>query len=200
MYNYSGDFMRTIKSNVANEIIIKNSRFICLFMKINSTDINNILDNIKEEYPKATHYCYAYVYNDIQRFSDDGEPGGTAGMPMLNVLLKEELSNVLCVVIRYFGGIKLGAGGLVRAYTKSVTECLKVTDLMELEEGYKLRLKFNYNDEKQIKYLLKDSNVLNEKYDLDVEYTVLVNNEIFNNIKNYNYEILEKTYIEKSST
>ena len=199
MYNYSGDFMRTIKSNVANEIIIKNSRFICLFMKINSTDISNILDNIKEEYPKATHYCYAYVYNDIQRFSDDGEPGGTAGMPMLNVLLKEELSNVLCVVIRYFGGIKLGAGGLVRAYTKSVTECLKVTDLMELEEGYKLRLKFNYNDEKQIKYLLKDSNVLNEKYDLDVEYTVLVNNEIFNNIKNYNYEILEKTYIEKSS-
>ena len=200
MYNLSGDFMRTIKSNMANEIIIKNSRFICLFMKINSTDISNILDNIKEEYPKATHYCYAYVYNDIQRFSDDGEPGGTAGMPMLNVLLKEELSNVLCVVIRYFGGIKLGAGGLVRAYTKSVTECLKVTDLMELEEGYKLRLKFNYNDEKQIKYLLKDSNVLNEKYDLDVEYTVLVNNEIFNNIKNYNYEILEKTYIEKSST
>ena len=115
---------------------------------------------------------------------------------MLNVLLKEELSNVLCVVIRYFGGIKLGVGGLVRAYTKSVTECLKVTDLMELEEGYKLRLKFNYNDEKQIKYLLKDSNVLNEKYDLDVEYTVLVNNEIFNNIKNYNYEILEKKYIE----
>lgn len=191
--------MRTIKNNVANEIIIKNSRFICLFMKINSTDISNILDRIKEEYPKATHYCYAYVYNDIQRFSDDGEPGGTAGMPMLNVLLKEELSNVLCVVIRYFGGIKLGAGGLVRAYTKSVTECLKVTDLMELEEGYKLRLKFNYNDEKQIKYLLKDSNVLNEKYDLDIEYVVLVNNEIFNNIKNYNYEILEKTYIEKSS-
>ena len=191
--------MRTIKNNVANEIIIKNSRFICLFMKINSTDISNILDNIKEEYPKATHYCYAYVYNDIQRFSDDGEPGGTAGMPMLNVLLKEELSNVLCVVIRYFGGIKLGAGGLVRAYTKSVTECLKVTDLMELEEGYKLRLKFNYNDEKQIKYLLKDSNILNEKYDLDVEYTVLVNNNVFDTLKNYNYEILEKTYIEKSS-
>lgn len=191
--------MRTIKNNVSNEIIIKNSRFICLFMKINSTDISDILDKIKEEYPKATHYCYAYVYNDIQRFSDDGEPGGTAGIPMLNVLLKEELSNVLCVVIRYFGGIKLGAGGLVRAYTKSVTECLKVTDLMELEEGYKLRLKFNYNDEKQIKYLLKDSNILNEKYDLDVEYTVLVNNNVFDTLKNYNYEILEKTYIEKSS-
>ena len=191
--------MRTIKSNMTNEIIIKNSRFICVFMKINSTDISNILDRIKEEYPKATHYCYAYVYNDIQRFSDDGEPGGTAGMPMLNVLVKEELSNVLCVVIRYFGGIKLGAGGLVRAYTKSVTECLKVTDMMDLEEGYKIRLKFNYNDEKQVKYLLKEATILNEKYDLDVEYTVLVNNETFNNLKNYNYEIIEKTYIEKSS-
>ena len=191
--------MRTIKSNMTNEIIIKNSRFICVFMKINSTDISNILDRIKEEYPKATHYCYAYVYNDIQRFSDDGEPGGTAGMPMLNVLVKEELSNVLCVVIRYFGGIKLGAGGLVRAYTKSVTECLKVTDMMDLEEGYKIRLKFNYNDEKQVKYLLKESTIMNEKYDLDVEYTVLVNNETFNNLKNYNYEIIEKTYIEKSS-
>ena len=191
--------MRTIKSNMANEIIVKNSRFICVLMKINSTDISNILDRIKEEYPKATHYCYAYVYNDVQRFSDDGEPGGTAGMPMLNVLLKEELSNVLCVVIRYFGGIKLGAGGLVRAYTKSVTECLKVTDLMDLEEGYKIRLKFNYNDEKQVKYLLKEATILNEKYDLDVEYTVLVNNNVFDTLKNYNYEILEKTYIEKSS-
>ena len=151
--------MRTIKNNTINEIIIKNSRFICLLIKINSVDINDILDKIKSDYPKATHNCYAYLYNDIQRFNDDGEPGGTAGMPMLNVLLKEELSNVLCVVIRYFGGIKLGAGGLVRAYTKSVTECLKVTDLMDLEEGYKVRLKFNYNDEKQVKYLLKDSNI-----------------------------------------
>ena len=191
--------MRTIKNNTINEIIIKNSRFICLLIKINSVDINNILDKIKSDYPKATHYCYAYLYNDIQRFNDDGEPGGTAGMPMLNVLLKEELSNVLCVVIRYFGGIKLGAGGLVRAYTKSVTECLKVTDLMDLEEGYKVRLKFNYNDEKQVKYLLKDSTVLNEKYDLDVEYLVLVNNDVLDNLKNYKYEIIEKTYIEKSS-
>ena len=191
--------MRTIKNNTINEIIIKNSRFICLLIKINSVDINYILDKIKSDYPKATHYCYAYLYNDIQRFNDDGEPGGTAGMPILNVLLKEELSNVLCVVIRYFGGIKLGAGGLVRAYTKSVTECLKVTDLMDLEEGYKVRLKFNYNDEKQVKYLLKDSTILNEKYDLDVEYLVLVNNDVLDNLKNYKYEIIEKTYIEKSS-
>lgn len=191
--------MRTIKANNINEIIIKNSRFICILMKINNSDISNILNKIKEEYPKATHYCYGYVYNDIQRFSDDGEPGGTAGMPILNVLLKEKLSNVLCIVIRYFGGIKLGAGGLVRAYTKSVTECLKITDLIDLEEGFKIKIKFNYNDEKQIKYLLKDSIILDEKYNLDIEYTVLVNNDIFNTLNGYNYEIIEKTYIEKSS-
>ena len=191
--------MKTIKSNNTNEIIIKNSRFICILMKINNSDISNILNKIKEEYPKATHYCYGYVYNDIQRFSDDGEPGGTAGMPILNVLLKEKLSNVLCIVIRYFGGIKLGAGGLVRAYTKSVTECLKITDLIDLEEGFKIKIKFNYNDEKQIKYLLKDSIVLDEKYNLDIEYTVLVNNDILNTLNGYNYEIIEKTYIEKSS-
>lgn len=191
--------MRTIKNNTANEIIIKNSRFICLLIKINSADISNIIDRIKEEYPKATHYCSGYIYNDIQRFNDDGEPGGTAGMPILNVLLKEELSNVLCVVIRYFGGIKLGAGGLVRAYTKSVTECLKVTELLDLEEGYKIKLKFNYNDEKQVKYLLKEATILNEKYDLDVVYEVLVNKEVLDNLNNYNVEIIEKTYIEKSS-
>ena len=191
--------MRTIKNNTANEIIIKNSRFICLFIKISSDDVSSILDNIRNTYPKATHYCYGYIYNEIQRFNDDGEPGGTAGMPILNVLLKEELSNVLCVVIRYFGGIKLGAGGLVRAYTKSVTECLKVTDLLELEEGYKINLKFNYNDEKQVKYLLKDSNVLNEKYELDVVYEVLVNKDILDTLSNYNVNIIEKTYIEKSS-
>ena len=191
--------MKTIKANNTNEIIIKNSRFICILMKINNSDISNILNKIKEEYPKATHYCYGYVYNDIQRFSDDGEPGGTAGMPILNVLLKEKLSNVLCIVIRYFGGIKLGAGGLVRAYTKSVTECLKITDLIDLEEGFKIKIKFNYNDEKQIKYLLKDSIILDEKYNLDIEYTVLVNNDILNTLNCYNYEIIEKTYIEKSS-
>ena len=92
--------MKTIGENVSNEIVIKNSRFIALFYKISSVDIEKFLDEVKELYPKATHYCYAYIYNDIKRFSDDGEPGGTAGMPILNVLEKEELNNTLCVVVR----------------------------------------------------------------------------------------------------
>ena len=189
--------MRSIKTNISNEIIIKNSRFICLLIKINSENITAILDQIKEEYPKATHYCYGYIYNNIQRFNDDGEPGGTAGMPILNVLLKEELTNVLCVVIRYFGGIKLGAGGLVRAYTKSVTECLKLVEAVELEKGFKISIKFNYNDEKQIKYLLKDSTIISEKYDLDVVYEVLVKEAVLDTLKNYQVTIIDNVYIEK---
>ncbi len=199
MYNLSGDFMKTINSDNINEIIIKNSRFICLLIKINSDDISNILEEIKIKYPKANHYCYGYVYKDIQRFSDDSEPTGTAGMPILNVLVKENLSNVLCVVVRYFGGIKLGAGGLVRAYTKSVTECLKSTVLIELEEGFKIKIKFNYNDEKQINYFLKDSIITNKLFDLDITYEVIINKDILNNLSNYNYEILDSIYIEKSS-
>ena len=189
--------MRSIKSNISNEIIIKNSRFICLLIKINSENVSHILNDIKIEYPKANHYCYGYIYNDIQRFSDDGEPGGTAGMPILNVLLKEELTNVLCVVVRYFGGIKLGAGGLVRAYTKSVTECLKLSDAVELESGYKISIKFNYNDEKQIKYLLKNSTIISEKYDLDVVYEVLIKKAVLDTLSNYQVTVLDNIYIEK---
>ena len=118
-------------------------------------------------------------------------------MPILNVLLKEELTDVLCVVIRYFGGIKLGAGGLVRAYTKSVTECLKITDTVALEEGYKISIKFNYNDEKQIKYLLKDSTIISEKYDLDVVYEVLIKKAVLDTLSNYQVTVLENIYIEK---
>ena len=91
----------------------------------NIEDINNILNNIKNEYKDATHYCYAYIIDNTKRFNDDGEPGGTAGMPILNVIEQNNLNHVLIVVVRYFGGIKLGAGGLVRAYSKISYECIK---------------------------------------------------------------------------
>ena len=80
--------MKTIRNNTTNEIIIKNSRFITLLIKIfDNTDISSIIDAVKKEYPKANHYCYAYITENHKKSSDDGEPGGTAGMPMLNVLL-----------------------------------------------------------------------------------------------------------------
>ena len=92
--------MKTIKDNIKNELVIKNSKFITLLLKIDSSNIKDILEEIKKEYPKATHYCYAYIYNEIKHSSDDNEPTGTAGLPMLNVLEHENLNKILCIVIR----------------------------------------------------------------------------------------------------
>ena len=112
--------MKSIKFNIENEFIIKKSKFITkLYFVTSEIEIKNILDENKTEYKDATHICYAYILNNVERFNDDSEPSGTAGMPILNVLKNNNLNNVLCIVIRYFGGIKLGAGGLIRAYCSS---------------------------------------------------------------------------------
>lgn len=190
--------MRTIYKTIENEIEIKKSRFISIIKNIQSTEeFNTYIEELKTKYPKATHYCYGYICGNIEHFSDDGEPGGTAGAPILNVLKKENLNNICCVVIRYFGGIKLGAGGLVRAYTKSVTEALKSAEFIELEIGYKVRITFQYSQEKQVNYILNGSKVLNKEFLENVVYTVLINDIVLEKLNNYDLEILEKLYIEK---
>ena len=191
--------MKTIKEKVTHELIIKNSRFITILYPLNDNNINIIINDLKEKYPKATHYCYAYIYGNDKGCSDDGEPSRTAGFPMLNVLEKEELNNILAVTIRYFGGIKLGAGGLVRAYTKSITESLKEITLIELIEGYKIQIEFPYSEEKQINYLLGNSTILNKEYKENTIYTVLIEKELLNKLSNYNYSILERLYIKKDT-
>ena len=148
--------MYTIENNIKYELIVKNSKFITILYKINDNKIDDILLNIKKEYPDATHYCYAYIVDDIKKSSDDGEPSGTAGIPILKVLENNNLTNVLCIVIRYFGGIKLGANGLVRAYTKSCANAIKVADLKELVDGINITVTFPYTRLKEIDYLLKD--------------------------------------------
>ena len=112
--------MKTVKKEVTNEIIINKSKFITIIIPLTTIEqIDDILKNIKNKYKDATHYCYGYVINGKEKMSDDGEPSGTAGMPILNVIKKHDLTNVICIVVRYFGGIKLGAGGLTRAYSNS---------------------------------------------------------------------------------
>ena len=191
--------MYTIDKNISNEIIIKNSRFICVLYKVNSiSEVNEHLISIRNLYKDATHYCSAYICGDYKKSSDDGEPGGTAGIPMLQVLEKNELNYILCIVIRYFGGIKLGAGGLVRAYTKSVTEALKNVDLIELIKGFDILLQFSYDKVKQIDYLLKDNNVVMKKFENIVTYRVYVSSEVFESLKMFNdvkIEILNDVYI-----
>lgn len=134
-----------IKRDVTDETIIEKSRFICSLAKVTDEDsAREFVNSVKREHPFATHNCYAYVVDDRARFSDDGEPQGTAGQPMLEVLKNKGLSNVVAVVTRYFGGIKLGAGGLVRAYSGSVsaacnaagTQTLYLSDVLDVSLTY----------------------------------------------------------------
>ena len=125
--------MFTIVKDFRQEIVIEKSRFICTLKKVQSeAEAQEFIKTIKKEFWDATHNCSAYIVDDMaQRSSDDGEPSGTAGLPMLEVLRKNKLSNTAAVVTRYFGGIKLGAGGLVRAYTNSVAEAVKATGIAQ---------------------------------------------------------------------
>lgn len=105
------------------EIVINKSKFVAYKFDLSSLDqVKQILQNLKQQHKKATHICYAYVYNIdcvSEKAYDDGEPTGTAGYPILNVIKKKNVQNTMVAVVRYFGGVKLGAGGLTRAYTKA---------------------------------------------------------------------------------
>lgn len=190
--------MYTIKENIVSEYEIKKSRFITLLYKISKKeDVNNIIQEVKNIYKGATHYCYAYLLNEEYHFSDDGEPGGTAGLPILEALKKNNITNVLCIVVRYFGGIKLGAGGLVRAYTKSVVVALEKVQTVELIDGYYIKLETTYDNTKKLEILLnKDKIVTKEFTDKAIYYVEIEKNQL-ETLHNYDYEILDEIKIEK---
>ena len=111
---------------ITNEFEIKKSRFITYLYRLDDeTKIDEIINGIRDEHKKARHVVYVYKINNTAKINDDGEPKGTAGMPIFNVIEKNNLNNLLIVVVRYFGGIKLGASGLFRAYSKSASEIIK---------------------------------------------------------------------------
>lgn len=191
--------MKTICENVENTLIIKNSKFICsLFLLETADDISKYLEEVKLKYPKASHYPYAYIFNNLKKSDDDKEPTRTAGMPILNVLEKEELFNILCVVTRYFGGIKLGAGGLIRAYSKSVSQALLKTSFKELNRGYVVVVATTYNNVRELEYLLSSSIIINKEFKDNVIFKVMVANEVLDILRNngFKYEILEECLID----
>ena len=160
--------MKTIKRPAHSEINIKKSQFICcLYPTQNKKESKEIIQKLNKKYSDATHNCTAYIVGDGEGFDDDGEPGGTAGKPMINVLRKNELHNVTAVVTRYFGGIKLGAGGLVRAYSKSVMEAIGEAEIVEIEEYDVFEILFEYSDIK-----LVDTEVRNNSLEtIDKDYS-----------------------------
>lgn len=190
--------MKTIGSNITSELTIKNSRFITLLLKLSPQDnISQIIEKIKKEYPKANHYCYAYITETEKKSSDDKEPSGTAGMPMLNILEKEQIINVIVITIRYFGGIKLGTGGLVRAYSKSVKNALNYTEKIELEPGYQILLTTSYDNQKNLDYLLRNYHIISKEYYEQVKYIIDLPQDKLDILSNYQYQIIKKYYIEK---
>ena len=193
--------MYIIRNNIDDEQIIKNSRFITRLVKITKKDeVEDILNNVKKEYPKATHYCYAYIVNDYKKTSDDGEPGGTAGMPILNVLEKEDMTSVIAIVVRYFGGIKLGAGGLVRAYSSSVRDTLKKADKILLIEGVQIKITIPYDRQNELNYILKDSEIVDKTFTDKVTYIINCSKEMSEKLHQYNPIIIKEIYIEKKDS
>ena len=189
--------MYTIKQNSFNEFIVKNSKFISLSFKVDSiNEVTDILNSIKLEYEHATHYTYAYLIDGFCKYDDDNEPSKTSGFQILDLLEKRQLIHILCVVVRYFGGIKLGVGGLSRAYRKAANDVLLKSGIIELVDAYKVLLSFDYKNVKDVDYLLKNAKIIDKKFNDKVEYTFIISKNDIKKIEEYNPSILDNTFIE----
>ncbi len=182
---------KTVHKFGQDSIIINKSKFIGYSTPIESEkDALEFIDRIRSEHRDATHNVYAYVLgenNNVQKFSDDGEPSGTAGIPVLEVIKKEDLRNVAVVVTRYFGGIKLGAGGLIRAYTKGAKIGLDAGIIVEKILHHKMKIRINYSLYGMIENFLNTEGYIvdNIQYDEAVNIYVYVkfsNKERFVNL------------------
>ena len=180
---------RTIKEDGQVQEEIKKSRFICHAKRVYSEEeARNFITAIKKEHYKATHNCSAFIIgelSEIKRTSDDGEPSGTAGVPMLGVLENHELTNVCVVVTRYFGGIKLGAGGLIRAYAGSVALAVKEIGIIEIKEQAGIAIQMSYAQYQEYSNFLKEHDLMElETNFTDQVYTMIyVDKEEKENIK-----------------
>ncbi len=188
--------IKTIKGNSSAEIVIKKSKFIAnLFYIETEKQAQDIIKEITKKYNDARHNCYAYVINEIQencinqiqKSSDNGEPSGTAGAPLLDVIKKNNLSNVLIIVTRYFGGILLGTGGLVKAYTQSALEALEKNEVIEKEIGNIYEVEISYSNLKEFTYYCEVNNIIirkteyNENIDITIETTIEKYNKLLSN-------------------
>ncbi len=171
---------RVIYKGGEGEIVEKKSRFIATVRPVESEEeATAFIAEMKKKYWDARHNCSAFVIGanqELTRCSDDGEPAQTAGRPMLDVLLKEGVTNVAVVVTRYFGGVLLGTGGLVRAYQKATQEGLAASQIIEKREGFLLYVNTDYNGIGKLQYLFaqKEISILESEYAADVRMTVLV--------------------------
>lgn len=206
---------KTIKNNEIIEIEEKRSKFIASIFYVETIEeVENTIKQVKKKYYDAKHNCYAYIINEkgniLKRFSDDGEPSGTAGSPILNTIEKNNLYNVLIIVTRYFGGILLGTGGLVRAYTEAAIKSIEKAGIVEQELGYEIEIAMTYQDFEKLKYYCNKNNIdiTNIEYKENIickieltndEMNKLLSNSMYENrgANILKYDILKEKYIRK---
>ena len=202
---------KTIRNNNTAEIEEKHSKFIASIFYVDTVkEAVETIKCVKRKYYDAKHNCFAYIIQEgesiLKKFSDDGEPSGTAGSPILNTIEKTNLCNILIVVTRYFGGTLLGTGGLIRAYTEVSKKAIDAAGIIEQELGYVVRIEISYQDFEKFKYYcnINKINIKNVKYMenivCEVEITKSKKNIILSNDKiSYikKYEIIEAKYIRK---
>ena len=190
---------KTIYAGGEGEITEKKSRFIATVRLVEKEeDALAFIEEMKKKYWDARHNCYAYSigeHREFTRCSDDGEPSGTAGRPMLDVILGEDIYNVAVVVTRYFGGVLLGTGGLVRAYSGAVQEGLKNSTVITKYLGVKLSVTTDYNGVGKLQYLFgqKEIPILSAEYTDKVVFTVLVESSRIQEIKKAITEVTSAT-------
>ena len=170
------DFL-TIKDKIfRHEFVVEKSRFISFACQVSTVgQANFFIESISKQHYDATHNCYAYLTDDGQKFSDDGEPQGTAGMPILNAIKGKQLHNVAVVVTRYFGGIKLGAGGLVRAYGKAASNVLEEAEKVQFLQCDLFKVKCDYSYVSSVESTaFAFGKIAEREYYADVTYNIVV--------------------------
>lgn len=194
---------KTINQAQTAEITEKKSRFIANIFYVESIEeAEEYIKQIRKKYNDAKHNCFAYAIETEDgsiavKYNDDGEPGGTAGAPMLKIILENGLSNVLVVVTRYFGGILLGTGGLVRAYSDVTKKAIEKTKIIQKTRGYEAKIQIEYDSLETLKYYLKKQNIkiintnYEEKIEVIVEIPKNVLNEFTNNYNNNKFKIIK---------
>lgn len=200
---------KTIADDATAEITEKKSKFIAHAFYVESVEeAESKINQIKKKYYDARHNCFAYsIYTEngnVDRFSDDGEPSGTAGAPMLNILNSQKLSNIVVIVTRYFGGILLGTGGLVRAYSDSAKKAIEGAKQVEKDLGLITKFTVSYEDLEKIKYYFKQENIkivdltYTENVEILVEITKEKKQKIESNVENLKFTIKKVETVKES--
>lgn len=183
----------TIEKENSTEIVEKKSKFIANIYNVeNKEQAEEKIKQIKKKYYDAKHHCFAFSIIEengiIQKSSDDGEPSGTAGAPILNIIKNNNLQNVLIIVTRYFGGILLGTGGLTRAYSEVAVKVVEQSELIQKEPGLEIELEIDYNDNEKFKYYCQKNkiNILNVEYAENILYKIELNEKEYKKIEERN--------------